>query len=457
MASKKEKAQFVCSDCGETFLKWLGKCSSCQAFGTIKEFRESAIKKSAGISGGLAVFGDTADTIDLPNFTSVEQERTTTGFDAVDMVFGGGIVAGSISLVAGSPGIGKSTLLLQIAAKMADSGKKILYVSGEESVEQIALRAKRIFAAQSPIKITTETCVEQILQIIAKEKYDLVIVDSVQTIFSDECEGISGSVSQVRSCAAILTNFAKRTATAVVIIGHITKDGAIAGPRILEHIVDSVLSFEGEDFNRFRILRGQKNRFGASGEIAVFDMSASGLSEIRDTAKIFLNDCSRNRPGCAAVPLIEGSRVIMVEIQALVNKSHYGNSQRVANGINPKKIALISAVLEKYTGISLGDYDIFVNVTGGLSVSEPAVDLAVAAAIVSSYINKVIPLEYSFMGELGLGGEIRPVVDMEKRIKEVLAMGFEKVICPPIAKISKEIQMSMIICRDISRLGEILR
>lgn len=455
MASKKEKTQFVCSDCGETFLKWLGKCPSCGAFGTIKEFRESAIKKSGGISRNLGVFGDTADTIDLPNFTSVEQDRTTTGFSQVDIVFGGGIVKGSISLVAGSPGIGKSTLLLQIAAKMADNGKKILYVSGEESVEQIALRAKRIFADKSPIKITTETCVEQILS--AEPGYDLMIIDSIQTIFSDECEGISGSVTQVRSCASILTNFAKKTGTAVVIIGHITKDGAIAGPRILEHIVDSVLSFEGEDFNRFRILRGQKNRFGASGEIAVFDMSASGLSEIRDTAKIFLNDCSRNRPGCAAVPLIEGSRVIMVEIQALVNKSHYGNSQRVANGINPKKIALISAVLEKYTGISLGDYDIFVNVTGGLTVSEPAVDLAVAAAIVSSYINKVIPLEYSFMGELGLGGEIRPVVDMEKRIKEVLAMGFGKVICPPISKISKEIQMSMIICRDISRLGEILR
>jgi DNA repair protein RadA/Sms len=318
------------------------------------------------------------------------------------------------------------------------------------------MRAKRINASTSPIKLTTETCVENLLQIPAKEHCDLIIIDSIQTIFSDETEGISGSVSQVRNCAAILTNFAKKNSVAIVIIGHITKDGAIAGPRILEHIVDTVVSFEGEDYNRFRILRGQKNRFGASGEIAVFDMSASGLSEIRDTAKVFLNDCSRNRPGCATVPLIEGSRVVMVEIQALVNKSHYGNSQRVANGINPKKIALISAVLEKYTGIALGDYDIFVNVTGGLTVSEPAVDLAVAAALVSSFINKVIPLEYSFMGELGLGGEIRPVVDMEKRIREVLAMGFERVICPPISKISKEIQLSMIICRDISRLGEIL-
>ncbi len=242
-----------------------------------------------------------------------------------------------------------------------------------------------------------------------------------------------------------------------MIIGHITKEGSIAGPRLLEHIVDVILTFEGEDFNRFRILRGQKNRFGASGEIAVFDMSAQGLSEIRDTAKIFLNELSRKRPGCATVPLIEGSRVIMVEIQALVNKSHFGNSQRVANGINPKRIALISAVLEKYTGISLGDYDIFVNVTGGLNVSEPAVDLATAAALLSSYINKVIPIEYSFMGELGLGGEIRPVVDMEKRIKEVIAMGFEKVVCPAVPKISKDIQLSMVVCRDICQLGEILR
>jgi DNA repair protein RadA/Sms len=293
MASKKEKTQFVCADCGETFLKWLGKCSSCGAFGTIKEFRESLVKKSGGIAAGFGV--ETADTVDLPNYTSVEVERMTTGFSQVDIVFGGGVVAGSVSLVAGSPGIGKSTLLLQIAAKMADNGKKLLYVSGEESIEQIALRAKRIFADKSPVKITTETSVEQILEICTKHKPDLLIVDSIQTIFSDETEGISGSVSQVRNCAAILTNFAKKTATAVVIIGHITKDGAIAGPRILEHIVDSVLSFEGEDFNRFRILRGQKNRFGASGEIAVFDMSASGLSEIRDTAKIFLNHAAASR------------------------------------------------------------------------------------------------------------------------------------------------------------------
>jgi DNA repair protein RadA/Sms len=453
MAAKKEKIQFVCSDCGDTFIKWMGKCSSCGAFGTLKEFRESGGKKSGNIFSSQSF----SDVVELPNYAAVEPKRTKTGFEQVDSVFGGGIVAGSISLVAGSPGIGKSTLLLQIAAKTADSGKKVFYVSGEESVEQIAIRAKRVFADKSPIKIATETCVEQLISILETQKPDLVVIDSIQTIFSDETEGISGSVQQVRNCAAVLTNFAKKHSSAIVIIGHITKEGSIAGPRLLEHIVDVILTFEGEDFNRFRILRGQKNRFGASGEIAVFDMSVQGLSEIRDTAKIFLNELSRKRPGCATVPLIEGSRVIMVEIQALVNKSHFGNSQRVANGINPKRIALISAVLEKYTGISLGDYDIFVNVTGGLSVSEPAVDLAVAAALLSSYINKVIPIEYSFMGELGLGGEIRPVVDMEKRIKEVIAMGFEKVVCPAVPKISKEIQLAMIVCRDICHLGEILR
>ncbi|MDR0303619.1 MAG: DNA repair protein RadA [Chitinispirillales bacterium] len=454
MAAKKDKTQFMCSQCGDTFIKWMGKCSSCGAFGTVKEFRQSGGKKNGNVFSSQ---NSSPDTVELPNYATIEPKRTETGFQQVDAVFGGGIVTGSISLIAGSPGIGKSTLLLQIASKAADCGKKVFYVSGEESIEQIAIRAKRIFADKSPIKIATETCVEQLIEILEREKPDLAIIDSIQTIFSDETEGISGSVSQVRSCAAILTNFAKKYSTAIVIIGHITKEGSIAGPRLLEHIVDVILTFEGEDFNRFRILRGQKNRFGASGEIAVFDMSAQGLSEIRDTAKIFLNELSRKRPGCATVPLIEGSRVIMVEIQALVNKSHFGNSQRVANGINPKRIALISAVLEKYTGISLGDYDIFVNVTGGLNVSEPAVDLAVAAAIVSSYTNKVIPVEYSFMGELGLGGEIRPVVDMEKRIKEVIAMGFEKVICPAVPKISKEIQLAMIVCRDICRLGEILR
>ena len=453
MAAKKDKTQFMCSQCGDTFIKWMGKCSSCGAFGTIKEFRESGIKKSGNIFSSQSA----SDVVDLPNYAAVEPKRTKTGFEQVDAVFGGGIVAGSVSLVAGSPGIGKSTLLLQIASKIADGGKKVFYVSGEESVEQIAIRAKRIAAEKSPVKIAAETCVEQLIDILETEKPDLIIIDSIQTIFSEETEGISGSVTQVRNCAAILTNFAKKNSSAIVIIGHITKEGSIAGPRLLEHIVDVILTFEGEDFNRFRILRGQKNRFGASGEIAVFDMSAQGLSEIRDTAKIFLNELSRKRPGCATVPLIEGSRVIMVEIQALVNKSHFGNSQRVANGINPKRIALISAVLEKYTGISLGDYDIFVNVTGGLNVSEPAVDLATAAALLSSYINKVIPVEYSFMGELGLGGEIRPVVDMEKRIKEVIAMGFEKVVCPAVAKISKDVQLSMIVCRDICQLGEILR
>jgi len=276
--------------------------------------------------------------------------------------------------------------------------------------------------------------VELILATIESENPTLLVIDSIQTLFTDSVPSAPGSVSQVRECTALLMGEAKRRGLSLVIIGHVTKDGTIAGPRVLEHMVDTVLSFEGDSNYSYRILRGIKNRFGPSGEIALLDMASEGLVEMKDGARYFIMQSSLDRPGSAVVPVLEGSRVLMVEIQALVTQSHYGTPQRVVSGINPKKLALIAAVLEKFAGIMLGDYDIFLNVTGGLNISETAVDLAVAASLLSSFRNRPIPKGTSFVGELGLGGELRPVADIEKRIREVGAMGFTRVVTPPLQK-----------------------
>lgn len=454
----KTKVTYICSECGEDFPKWLGKCSVCGAFNSFKEFREAKEsvgnnRRQAGASAGVQT---SQEVQTLAECASTPVERISTGYADVDTVLGGGIVKGSMTLVGGSPGIGKSTLILQVAAMISSRGHAVLYISGEESVEQIALRAQRLHASADAVSVLTETSVEDILAATKKAKPELLVIDSIQTLFTDTVPSAPGSVSQVRECAAMLMALAKREGISLILIGHVTKDGALAGPRVLEHMVDTVLSFEGENNYSFRVLRGQKNRFGPSGEIALFDMGAGGLSEMRDAAHCFIMESSRNKPGSAIVPLLEGSRVLMVEVQALVSPSHFGTPQRVASGINQKRLALIIAVLEKYAGVVLGDYDIFLNITGGLTVVEPAVDLAVAAALLSSFRNKPIPAGHSFVGELGLGGEIRPVADMKKRIKEVRAMGFERIVGPPLAKLTKEEQLSLKICSDIATMEQIL-
>jgi len=456
----KAKTSFLCNNCGETFPKWMGRCTSCGEFNTIVEFREApespGQRRKSGVSAGLAPTGKVQM---LSDCGTVEVARITTGFPEVDTVLGGGIVKGSMTLIGGAPGIGKSTLMLQIASKAARKGVDVLYISGEESVDQIALRARRLGAINDPVKVLTETSVELILATIESENPTLLVIDSIQTLFTDSVPSAPGSVSQVRECTALLMGEAKRRGLSLVIIGHVTKDGTIAGPRVLEHMVDTVLSFEGDSNYSYRILRGIKNRFGPSGEIALLDMASEGLVEMKDGARYFIMQSSLDRPGSAVVPVLEGSRVLMVEIQALVTQSHYGTPQRVVSGINPKKLALIAAVLEKFAGIMLGDYDIFLNVTGGLNISETAVDLAVAASLLSSFRNRPIPKGTSFVGELGLGGELRPVADIEKRIREVGAMGFTRVVTPPLQKKvadSVKSEVEVLQCASIGQFEMIL-
>ncbi len=456
----KAKTSFLCNNCGETFPKWLGRCQSCGEFNTIVEFREApdspGQRRKSGVSAGLVPTGKVQM---LSDCATTEVARITTGFPEVDTVLGGGIVKGSMTLIGGAPGIGKSTLMLQIASKAARKGVDVLYISGEESVDQIALRAKRLGAINDPVKVLTETSVELILEVINAENPTLLVIDSIQTLFTDSVPSAPGSVSQVRECTALLMGEAKRRGLSLVIIGHVTKDGTIAGPRVLEHMVDTVLSFEGDSNYTYRILRGIKNRFGPSGEIALLDMASEGLVEMKDGARYFIMQSSLDRPGSAVVPVLEGSRVLMVEIQALVTQSHYGTPQRVVSGINPKKLALIAAVLEKFAGIMFGDYDIFLNVTGGLNISETGVDLAVAASLISSFRNRPIPKGTSFVGELGLGGELRPVADIEKRIREVGAMGFTRVVTPPLQKKvadSVKSEVEVLQCASIGQFEMIL-
>ena len=455
----KTKSHFLCTECGEVFLKWMGKCTSCGSFNTITEYKEpkeqsgsGAVRRKAGASAGL-----TSSTIQkLSDCSQTEVERISTGYGELDTLFGGGIVKGSMTLVGGSPGIGKSTLILQVAAHISTAGHSVLYISGEESVEQIALRANRLTTKGNDIDVLTETSVEIILDAVASVTPTLLVIDSIQTLFTDSITSAPGSVSQVRECTAMLMSLAKKQGISLIIIGHVTKDGSLAGPRVLEHMVDTVISFEGENNYSFRIVRGQKNRFGPSGEIALFDMGPTGLTPMANAAHCFILENSKERPGCAVVPLLEGTRILMVEVQALVSTSHFGTPQRVASGINQKKLALIIAVLEKYAGVTLGDYDIFLNITGGLQVNEPAVDLAIAAALISSFRNRAIPKGHTFVGELGLSGEIRPVADMKKRIKEVRAMGFDRVVGPPLAKLTKDEQLALKVCSDVATMEQIL-
>lgn len=455
--AKKAKTSFLCTECGETFPKWMGRCSNCGAFNTISEFREpaagSAGARRAGVSAGLT---NTGKVQKLADCSVSKVERVSSGFPEVNTVLGGGIVTGSMTLLGGAPGIGKSTLMLQIAAQVAANGTKVLYVSGEESVEQIAMRAERLGASKVDMSVLTETSVEAILTAVESEKPQFLVIDSIQTLYTEEVTSAPGSVSQVRECTAMLMSLAKRQGISLFIIGHVTKDGSIAGPRVLEHMVDTVLNFEGESNYSYRILRGIKNRFGPSGEIALLGMESQGLVEMKDAARYFIHQASLEKPGSAVVPILEGSRVLMVEVQALVSASHFGLPQRVASGINQKKLALIVAILEKYAGIQLGDYDIFLNITGGLNITETAVDLAVAAAILSSFRNKTIPPQTSFVGELGLSGEIRTVVDMEKRIKEVETMGFRHVVTPTLRKITIPERIKAVQCKDISQFEQIL-
>jgi DNA repair protein RadA/Sms len=416
------KTVYRCSECGAESLKWGGRCDACGEWNTLVEEVETVASRARP---GSRQRSEPTGSMPVP-IGDVEAGRATrfsSGLRELDYVLGGGIVGGSVVLIGGEPGIGKSTLLLQVAASGAVEGRRPVYVSAEESGPQVRLRAERLGAAAMGVGLLAETALEQILASASQAKPDLLVIDSIQTIYSSELEGAPGNVGQVRECAARLMRYAKESGCAVFIVGHVTKGGGVAGPKTLEHIVDTVLYFEGDASLDFRILRATKNRFGSVDEIGVFRMTSTGLEGVENPSALFMGDGGDLSSGTAVTALIEGTRPVLVEIQALAAKAGYGTPQRVANGVDPRRLALLLAVLEKRSGIPVSQLDIFVNVAGGLRLTEPAGDLAIAAAVASSVYDVPLPRGSVFIGELGLGGEIRAVSQAERRLAEAAQLG----------------------------------
>lgn len=430
--SRKTTSAYVCTECGQDYAKWRGKCDNCGLWDTVQEIRLPAAGpgRKKRVHGGQSL----PEAKKLSDCSTDTASRTPCGVGEVDRVLGGGLVRGACILLGGDPGIGKSTLLLQLAADLGKRNLQVLYISGEESAGQVAMRAQRLGIGTAPVEILTETSVETILQVLSGSRPDCVVVDSIQTLFTEELQSAPGSVAQIRESAAMLLRFAKESGAVLFFIGHVTKDGTIAGPRLLEHMVDTVLYFEGDSSYQYRVLRAVKNRFGPSGELALLSMSDGGLREVVNASEFFLMNRHTPQAGTAVTPILEGSRIMVVELQALVNKSHFGMPQRVASGVNQRKLALLLAVLERHGGIVLGDFDVFFNIAGGLSVAEPSIDLGIAAALLSSFRNLPVKGEVAQIGELGLGGEVRPVHAMAARLKELARMGFAGCVVPKPSK-----------------------
>jgi DNA repair protein RadA/Sms len=425
MAQRKSKNIFTCSQCGYQSPKWLGKCPDCQQWNCFIEELAPNSKASAQRIDSLP----SAQVQRLTEISSCAEQRQKCGIAELDRVLGGGIVPGSFILIGGDPGIGKSTLLLQAVAQLG-TGSTALYVTAEESLLQVKLRAERLKVHPQNLYLLAETQLEAILQKVAELKPDFLVVDSIQTIFTNQLESAPGSVSQVRDCAAQLMQLAKQTGLPTFIVGHVTKDGSIAGPRVLEHMVDTVLYFEGDPGHPYRILRAVKNRFGSTNEIGVFQMGDIGLTEVKNPSEIFLAERAEDSPGSVVITSLEGSRPILVELQALVSSAPYGTARRTAMGIDHNRVSLLVAVLEKKAGLSLVSHDIFVNVAGGVKIDEPAADLGIMAALASSHLNKIIPRRTIVFGEIGLAGEVRAVSRPELRVQEAARLGFERCILP---------------------------
>lgn len=415
---KKQEISFVCSECGDEFSKWSGMCPSCHEWNTLKEFKSESFQK--GISGvSKDVKMTTLDKVKKTDF-----ERIKTGIGEFDRVLGGGVVPGSVILLGGDPGIGKSTITAQVLANIADS----LYISGEESLEQIRMRTDRMKIKPEKIKAISDTNINSLIKIIYKYKPNLVVIDSIQTMYSADFPSTPGSLVQVRECALKLQKCAKELHIPIVLIGHVTKEGNVAGPKILEHLVDVVLYLEGERFHNHRILRGVKNRFGAIDEIGVFEMNESGMQQVSNPSKLFLHERTEEIPGSVVAATIEGNRPILIEIQALVTKTVFGYPKRTTSGFDLNRLNLLLAILTKRARLNLGNYDVYINVVGGFKIKDPGVDLAVCMAIVSAYINKKVDKDLCLYGEVGLSGEIRNVKFLDKREAEAKRLGFKKII-----------------------------
>lgn len=425
----KKKSQYVCQKCGAVALKWMGQCPECNEWNCLEETLIEIVpntKQAARFSGYA---GNSANILLLQNVAAVEETRILTGISELDRVLGGGLVGGSVVLIGGDPGIGKSTLLLQTLAVLSQQ-VTTLYVTGEESPQQVSLRAQRLGLDVNRIKLLTETQIEKVLTISQQEKPKIMVIDSIQTVYTDILQSAPGSVAQVRESAAQLVRFAKQTNTAIFLVGHVTKEGALAGPRVLEHMVDTVLYFEGDSGTRFRVLRAIKNRFGAINELGVFAMTDRGLKEINNPSAIFLSRHEEEVAGSVIMVTREGTRPLLVEVQALVDSSHNPNPRRVTVGLDQNRLAMLLAVLSRHGGIVTHDQDVFINVVGGVRVNEPAADLAVLIAVLSSLRNTPIPKELVVFGEVGLAGEIRPVPNGLERLREAAKHGFQRAIVP---------------------------
>lgn len=419
----RSRVAFVCQNCGYTSSKWIGKCPDCSSWNSLVE-EEVALKPHASASSAI-------EPVLLHSVPARKDDRIAVGIPELDRVLGGGIVRGSVILIGGDPGIGKSTISLQLSHQLAEKGKKVLYVSGEESVQQTKLRADRLYPKTADtLYIVNATDIDAIIASIKKFMPDLVVIDSIQVVYTPNLSSSAGSVGQVRECANILTQLAKQAGISVVLIGHVTKEGTLAGPRVLEHIVDTVLYFEGERFSNYRVLRAFKNRFGSTNEIGVFEMMGSGLAEVANPSQMFLAERPCEVSGSVVVPIVEGSRPILVEIQALVTRANFGVTRRKAQGIDYNRLSLLVAVLEKRLALKLFDKDIFVNVVGGMKIDDPAVDLGVCLAIASSVNDQVIPFDTVVLGEVGLAAEVRSITNVTLRINEAQKLGFKKCILP---------------------------
>lgn len=423
----KTRTKWVCQQCGYVSTKWLGRCPDCQEWDSLVETIE---ERSTSALSSLASLAPRSAPQRLHEITTENFKRLPVAMEELNRVLGGGIVPGSTVLISGDPGIGKSTLLLQLAALQAQTVGTVLYVSGEESVQQIKMRAERLGLVSDSLYLLTETNLDEIIAHINQLQPKLVIVDSIQTVYLEELGSAAGSVAQVRECAARLLQIAKSGAIAVFVVGHVTKSGAIAGPRVLEHIVDTVLYLEGERFHTYRLLRSVKNRFGATNEVGVFEMTQDGMSEVGNPSAAFLAERAAQSAGNAIAVTMEGTRPLLVEIQALTSTTAFGLPRRTANGIDMSRLLLLTAVLTKRIGLKLYNQDIFVNVIGGLKINEPAADLSVAVAIASSFRDRAVAEDLAIMGEVGLSGELRTISQAERRIKEASKLGFRRVLVP---------------------------
>jgi len=422
----KAKTIYSCTECGGQSPKWQGQCPHCMAWNTLVEAIAEAAPKSGNRFSALAASGQLQRLVEVE---AAEVSRTPTGIAEFDRVLGGGLVAGGVVLIGGDPGIGKSTLLLQTLAHLAPANK-VLYVSGEESAQQIALRAKRLALDAHEVHLLPEIQLEKIQSTIAHEKPDVVVIDSIQTVYSEQLTSAPGSVAQVRECAAQLTRLAKSSGVTMILVGHVTKEGALAGPRVLEHIVDTVLYFEGDTHSSFRLIRAFKNRFGAVNELGVFAMTEKGLREVSNPSALFLSQHGEQVPGSCVMVTQEGTRPLLVEIQALLDEAHAPTPRRLSLGLEQNRLAMLLAVLHRHAGVACFDQDVFINAVGGVRITEPGADLAVLLAIVSSLRNRPLPEKMVVFGEVGLAGEIRPVQRGQERLKEAAKLGFTQAIIP---------------------------